>query len=291
LDLILVHFGERFAPHIIHCIEQIRVFTGDRIVLFSPSYRDDLPRIREVPNVHCMDNVRKTPAWNRFGEKQFLSKYKLNEFWRYACERFYAIEAIMKSLGIDRALHLENDNLIYSAPPLEWLAEFCGSGIGLPRINDQLLSAGIMYIGSIDSLEKMNGLLNGMLERGESELLKKYGGEMANEMFLLDKVDRENPGLIKHLPIVPKNDGSQFVYDCASWGQFFGGTFHAPDISFAHESHIIGRLIIGRSITALWRISAGKRFPVAINKENQLDKPIYNLHIHSKNLAKWRTKR
>lgn len=289
MDIILIHFGGSMPEHMGHCIRQINKFTDDRIIVYAPNHHGNISRLWNTQNVCFVRSTNKFENWKNFGKCNFFDKYKTGGFWRFTCERFFAIEAIMRTTGIPKALHFENDNLIYFPPDYTWLDSYCGDCIGLTRINETLLSGGVTYIGSVDSIEFMNSELCKKIAKGEGYLLKTYNLGMVNEMELLHIIAAMYPDKFRILPFVPDTNDSRYVYDCASWGQFVGGTHQDPDIPFAHDSHIIGRGINNGLYSCRWFESNGIKYPLAINNELKIEKPIFNLHIHSKKLAKWRT--
>ena len=86
------------------------------------------------------------------------------------------------------------------------------------------------------------------------------------------------------LPILPY-EKTPYVFDPASYGQYFGGTAQKPRKVFSmrikEEHHIVGREILSKRIK-----------PKMINNEpyvfhNDEKYKIANLHIHSKQLNKF----
>lgn len=286
MDIILVHLGEKFPPCLFHCIRQIRNVTENKILLtFSRAYNFSIVD-KDVVSIY-LDGFKKSETWKNFNSGHFNSMGL--DLWKYACERFYAIETVMQELNINKLLHIENDNLIYGKPDEAFLESYCGSNIGIVPITDTLIGAGIMYIGSFNALNTLNKLMNSLLNLGKEKLVEKYGGEMLNEMRLLKIIQNENPELLKSLPIFP-TENSDYVYDCASWGQYVGGTFHSPGVSYHDDSHIIGREINKGNYDVKWIVKDGFKFPYVFNRRATQKTPLFNLHIHSKELDKWMSK-
>jgi hypothetical protein len=282
MDIILVHLGPDVPSYLFNCIKQIRNVCDNRIILAFSEKKNFVVREENVMTVH-LDSVPKCDTWNDFKSDHF-DKMGL-PLWRYSCERFYAIETVMENLGIENALHIENDNLIYAEPDTEFLEHHCGKSIGLTQITETLIGAGIMYIGSLGALHLMNRLINDLIAKGQEELTRLYGGEMLNEMRLLKIIKDENKGIIKLLPIFPI-EGSMYVYDCASWGQFIGGTFQNHGVSYHDDSHLIGRELNKGKWCVDKTFSADGRVHFVVGLRKQL----FNLHIHSKQLEKWMSK-
>jgi len=128
--------------------------------------------------------------------------------------------------------------------------------------------------------------MNELMKIGEADLCKYYTNEMLHEMRMLKIIYDENPGLIKLLPIFPDKI-SKYVYDCASWGQYIGGTHNNKDEGFTTNAHLIGRKINQKKYDVKWVKENGYKLPFVIDMENKEIQPIYNLHIHSKNLERW----
>src|SRR4030042_2119319 len=275
MDIILVHLGGDIPQYLMCCINQIRKYTDDVVVLIV----DRDVKMYDTKNILII-NINNLPMCHNhkmFLESNHFSKYG-DLFWRYACERFYTIESVMNFLGIKKALHIENDNLIYGEPDYEWLENYCYDRVGLTQITPTLTGAGIMYIGDIRSLEEFNLRITSLVLTETRILQARYGNEMLNEMRLIDIIRTETVGLIKLLPTLPVSE-SKYIYDCASWGQYVGGTHQEPNKTYTSEDHIIGKKIIDGEYDCKF---IGKKPYVEDAAKNI--KPLFNLHIHSKQL-------
>ncbi len=282
MDIILTHLGSRVPEYMVDCVRQIRRFVNGRIILYAPDH-NGRPLGTLSNEVYFIKDIPLTNNWKKFIDPECMQAIGTEGFWRVTCERLFAVEAIMKDHLIEKALHLENDNLIYAKPDYNWLEKKCGKKIGLTRINDGMISAGIMYVGSVGGLEFVNKKINDLLETGMSNILKVTGEGMVNEMVLLGYIKKRNDSSIELLPTIPKENIEGFVYDCASWGQYVGGTNQTPGIPFSHDTHHIGLAINSGMLDLKW--INGK--PYAVDKSKNIEKPIFNLHIHSKELSKW----
>lgn len=287
--IILVHIGNELPTYIHTCIEQIkRVAHADVLLVHSENIKD-VPK--GVDTIHY-EEVRNYGAMAKFNSLDYFDEWthRGEPFWKYACERLFVVEAAMDAVFIDRAMHIENDNLVYARPDVDYLYKTIGGKIGLTAINEELLSAGIMYVGSLDSLRIFNESMIRLLEQGEQELMRKYGGVMMHEMRMMKIASMEPDSPIRMLPIFP-DESSKFVYDCASWGQYVGGVHHGDGSKFAHNSHFIGREIINKRYDVRWTIDGELKVPAIIDwkDKSKSGKMIYNLHIHSKNLEGWKS--
>lgn len=259
MDIILVHLGGNPPEHINTCVKQIRKHSN----CYIHSITDD-----SVVN-------------KNYGNFLKTNYFPNHDLWRYSCERFYAIEQYMKMVGLDEALHLEYDNLIYADPDDCKFERKHGNCIALPRITDRFLSGGIMYIGSFVALQQMNKALNDLMAKGQEYLLTRAGGEMINEMHLLGMVFEDGTAPLVELPVLPTMH-TDYIFDGASWGQWVGGTHQTPGVPYAEEKHVVGRNILNGKYKVEWK--DGKPFS-SDRDGNRV--PIFNLHIHSKELEKW----
>jgi len=282
MDIILVHMGGDVPDYYWECVRQIRKFTKDRIIAVVPD--DAIFNHLMTDNVMMVKCLPKTRNWRRFIGCDFFGSSQ--DLWQYSCERFYAIESAMKQLDIKKALHIENDNLIYADPSAVGFEDRYGNGIALTPINENLLSAGIMYIGSQEAIESQNNRMNHVIMLGRQELVKQYGDEMLNEMRLLKILNTIHEGSISALPIFP---GADFAFDCASWGQWVGGAHHHGEEPFATKNHFIGREILNGKYDVEWAVESGLRIPYAVSVKTGVKSRLFNLHIHNKTLRKWRS--
>jgi len=276
MDIILVHLGSALPEYMGVCQRQAEIFSKDK--------------------VHCLHGYNEH-AFTFVGEEkdlileflrsEFLKEFGLDKFWVYAALRLYAVLAYMKEKNISKALHIENDNLIYADPDDAGLDDLCGERVGLMELTDSQLSAGIMYVGSTNYLELVLQKLNDLLALGKTELQKRYGPEMLHEMRLLKIVQQENPALIALLPTLPSQK-SNYVFDPASYGQYVGGTFQNPDKNFIDQNHIVGKRLLDDSLNVEWECGDKGVFPFVATAGRTVLK-LFNLHIHSKNLKRWAT--
>jgi hypothetical protein len=281
MDVILVHLGPPVPQYFYTCISQIRKFTQERIIVAATINRNiNVPNVEIVPTEQFYNS-----KINNFLKYQFLDEMKFDGFWKYAALRLYIVESVMEHYKLQHALHIENDNLIYDDPNKTIMESYVGNKIGLTRITESLLSAGIMYVGSLEALSIMTNSLTNIIQRGKENIEHIYGQEMLNEMRLLDIVNIENSNLITLLPMMPSKieQIDNHLFDCASWGQWVGGTFQNPGEKYAGNHHIIGReLLKGK-----YDVICENKIPFVICKDTKLKTKLFNLHIHSKDLAKW----
>lgn len=236
-----------------------------------------------------------SPLLEKFNELSWLKKWgkpdtvhnSPNYFFHRAMERIYYLEARMRVCDIfndDEVFHCENDIVCYY--PLEVAKKDfleCGKNnkniFAITPASKTTATMAIAYINSYKAIEDVCINLNYLLSEGEDLLLTKTRVDMINEMVLLKICMNSN--IIQGLPIIP-NVKYRYVYDPSSYGQFLGGTNnHGNGIGFTSSEHYLGLGLRNEDIKIEWK----KDKPFVLF--NNIKKPLFNLHVHSKNLSEF----
>ncbi|CAN5216843.1 hypothetical protein BH20ACT16_BH20ACT16_03240 [soil metagenome] len=275
MDIVLIHLGGRLPRFLATAAAQIELISGSA------------PLIVGARDGRRLDGTR----LRRFRAGEGLTGMGLAGFWRFAAERFFVLEEVMRKRGIDRCLHLESDNLLYIDPARidGWLADTYGATIALCPLTDDEDTAGVMYVGSLAALEAFNEALVALVELGSERLLAEHGGTMANEMRMIHLL-RTRQGLGGALPTTiaaARELGSDVVFDAASYGQWVGGTHATPGVPYAGDHHVVGREFLTGRYELLW--DAHQRIPSVHEAGDARLWPLANLHVHSKQLDTWAT--
>jgi len=189
------------------------------------------------------------------------------------------IYEFMKRDNIENVIHVENDVLVYYNCNL--LNEKLEDYLYLPFDSSERTIASIMYIPNHSILK---------------EVLDHYDyskNDMENFAIIQKKVP-----LIKPFPIIPRSENEQdpdilsmsenynhfqYVFDAAAIGQYLGGEFHNPKdtVGFINETCIIKY----NRYSFEWKEIDQIKKPFLII--DSVYYPIFNLHIHSKELEKY----
>jgi hypothetical protein len=210
----------------------------------------------------------------RYYERTNLDKGFRNGFWALASMRFFYIYEFMEQFGIDNVIHLENDVLVYYN--CDEIAERAGKQhVYLPFDCYDRNIASIMYIPSASVFRR---------------ILDQYDltvNDMENFVQIAKRCD-----LIQRFPIFPANAYTnpeiQFVstnhhkfgylFDAAAMGQYLGGVDprNQPGDTkgFVNETCVI-------KYNKYYFVWENRRPYIIIN---DMVFPIFNLHIHHKNL-------
>lgn len=224
------------------------------------------------------DEIQELTNFFNFCKSKFPSFYK-NKFWFLTLARLLIVYIKCKKLNIEKFIHLEYDNLIYSdMRELDSL----DAGIYFTRVGPFCSSSGIMFCNSITSFEKFINVLISLINSGEKNVRRLTSYDHLSEMIMIDIIERKVKDVVKYLPILPfdfKQDGFDslgVLFDGASYGQYLGGTL--TDASGWHGlHHFIGHAVANNKITIEFNKAPKVKYE---NKEYR----VLNLHIHSKKL-------
>ena len=201
-----------------------------------------------------------------------------NGFWRLASARFFYILAYMERTDLKNVIHLENDVLIYyncdNLPDL--------TKMYMPFDSYKRNIASIVYIPNAGILSRVMGYYNFRL----------------NDMENFAIIRQHSPELLDHFPICMPLDSYtdeqryvctnferfHMIFDAAAIGQYLGGVdprnIAGDTTGFINETCVIKY----NEYSILWITGDDsiRRPFLQINGETV---PIFNLHIHSKNLS------
>ncbi|MFL5812872.1 MAG: hypothetical protein ACJ763_04795 [Bdellovibrionia bacterium] len=235
--------------------------------------------------------------------KKFLKQSKLDTefrggFWRFATERFFVLDELVSTYGLKDCFHIENDNVVYTSFS-ELAPVFHKNHVKMaaPFDNDERCIPSFVYFRDAEA----SGHLVSYLARASRS-------EALNDMQTLALYRKKQPGEVTPLPIVPTGyecdwttpsgqksqepwiythlaDQFGSIFDAAALGQFIGGVDGADrKIGFINESCVFNP----SALNIDWRHDEqGRKIPYVLWKG--VSYRINNLHIHSKELHKFRS--
>lgn len=306
--ILFVHLGEALPPYLDDALAQARLFNGCDILLIanaaalSASPPDPALRIRSV----AVEELPVSPKLQAFRATAKVDRAFRFGFWTYVIERFFHIEAAMAAFGLENVVHLETDNLLYAdldslVPKLAALY----AGTAVPFDNDRRGVAGFMYFRDVAAVARFTNFI--------AQIFVRNPGIQINDMTLLGLFrQRLGSAAIDALPVVPPAVGPLrsllgeeaadpslyarhaealgMVFDANALGQYLGGV---------DPRNVRGRATLGFvNESAVYRLSRyryrlvpdgqGRRIPHLYDGERSW--PVANLHVHSKDLAAFRSR-
>ena len=214
-----------------------------------------------------------------FKGKSTLDKGFRCGFWFHTSARFFVIHACMVKYGLKDVIHIENDVLLYYNVDEEFVYG-TDKKLYIPFDTFERNIASIVYIPDADIFSK---------------ILEHYDFGK-NDMCNFSEI-RKRTQLIQNLPIFVSDDTTlekafitngfqKYIFDAAAIGQLVGGVdprnVGGDTRGFVNETCVIKYNNEGNII---WKLADGFTKPFLRMKE--LDIPIFNLHIHCKDLASY----
>jgi len=216
-----------------------------------------------------------------FEFKTSLNKSFRNGFWFLTSLRFFYIYEFMKQFNISDVFHLENDVPIYYNCN-EIIPFIDKNYLYLPFDSFKRNIASIMYIPNKDIFKTIldqydfnkNDMENFVNIKNKTNLIKNL------PIFIkIDGLNEEQKFVCENCEIIP------FIFDAAAIGQYLGGVDPRIDsgntIGFINET-----CVIKYNNYKIWFEEKNGFKKPFIQIEDKII-PIFNLHIHSKNLEKF----
>lgn len=221
---------------------------------------------------------------NNFFElcKNGFPSFYTDPFWLLTLLRLYVVFLYCKKHSINEFVHLEYDNLIYT--DLKCLKKLQPSAY-FTKLGPYCGAAGFVYCNSLTHFEKFIQCIEQLLKKGETFVKRFTQYDFLSEMIMIDLISTHKQDVISYLPILPEGVGSDnfdklnSLFDCASYGQFLGGTNNGNEKGWYGLHQYIGQNIHNKSLKIIFEDTTP--YIVLPNKNKII---INNLHIHSKKL-------
>lgn len=278
---------DNFQEYIIDCIKQLIRLGHTQIYIITNnylfSYFDTFGKHIQLISVESLEDPF------QFQLRSKLDRDFRGGFWHLTSSRFFVIHAFMKQYNIEKVIHLENDVLIYyNCDEILTMSIIDKTEIYLPFDSYKKSVASIMYIPDATILGKV-------LENYDIEKNDMYNFSIAREnnlirgfpIWIID--DNDNIDINHERQFVSENANEfyGFIFDAAAIGQYVGGVdprnIDGDTRGFINEECVIK---YGNEGTIIWETQEIKR-PYFIRNSNHNKIPVFNLHIHSKNLAEY----
>jgi len=280
MNLVLVCLNN-FQEYIIENIKQLLLLNHTQIYIIT--------NFHLFPNFKIFDSKINLINADLFKEKSYfeknsnLDKSFRNGFWHLTSLRFFYIYEFMNQYNIDNVIHLENDVLIY---------------YNINELNDKL-DKKYLYIPFDSYKRNIASIMYIPNKNIFKNILDNYDLN-ENDMFNFGKI-KENTNLIKNFPIFIKlnnlsdeqlyvcenYDKFPFIFDAAAIGQYLGGV-DPKNISGDSKGFINETCVIKyNNYKIIFEVIDEIKKPFLFI--NNIKVPIFNLHIHSKNLKEFMT--
>lgn len=277
MKIVLVCVGN-FQEYILINIQQLILCHNKEIYVITDAVYFNM-FIKYLNDITLIDASSLNDSFNYNPGKNVDSSFR-NGFWSLTSKRLFLLFSFMNKYNIEDVVHLENDVLIY------YNCDILSDKMDPNKICVPL-DCYIRSIASIIYIPNPNVL----------GLFLRHYDMNRNDMQNLSVIQRKIPALFDNFPIcmpLPhftteqkfvcrQFDKFNMIFDAAAMGQMVGGidprNQGGNTIGFINETSVIKY----NNYQFLWYECDGIRKPyLKIDEENIV--PIFNLHIHSKNL-------
>lgn len=270
------HLMHEFEPFTQFCTEDVKSATHSPLIT---AHEGGVSNEKRCNNVLKLISAEKLNDPFDFKGKSSLDKEFRGGFWHHTSARFFAIHSFMLKYGVQNVIHIENDVLLYYDCNKTLLETLIGSNqLHIPFDTYERNIASIVYIPNHEIF---------------GQILEHYDFGK-NDMYNFSEI-RKKTGLINNLPIFVSqttnaekafvtNGYKKYIFDAAAIGQFIGGVdprnAGGDTRGFVNETCVIKYNDEGE---IFWKMIDGFNKPFI--RVNRVEVPIFNLHIHCKNLA------
>lgn len=306
-SIVYIHLGRHLPWHLADSIAQVRSF-GSEASIFLVAEQRALPNFRAIEEFGvtavALEDLGVSEHWDRFRRTSRLDRKFREAFWTLTTERFFALERTMRALDLRNVIHIENDVMIYFdvGDMVACLAPLYPN-LAATFANDATCVPGLVYVAHPDSLVPLLEHINTQVGRrrlrqwNDMLLLGGYRALRGSEFIdTLPIVPPEYSAALRtssgRVPKTPADYSNNFqtlrgVFDAAALGQYLGGTDprNAPGattVGYVNQECVFDP---SRCRLTFERDEKGRRYP-ALSAGGPFW-PVFNLHVHSKLLARF----
>jgi len=285
-SLVLIHIGDTLPTYIGDTIEQIRKFYNGKVILV----KSEKAEFENDSEKHDITIFKYESLLDHYRVKEFKKISSLQGFWGVTCERFIILESLMEKLELDKVFHIENDVTIYNDPNnlLPYVSTVCKDSVVVNPTGPEIATGAFVYVDNLKAISFVNEQFIELLKNPQG-ILNRLTEKFISEMKLLNILQTEYPDKVKQFPILPHTDDyTDFIFDCATWGQLLGGTPNGVVGADQLQHHWIGKeMYPERKYEYLWETDdKGRRCPFIVDKHGNKYK-LNNLHVHCKRVREF----
>jgi len=293
----ILYTTNKNPKHLNECISNIKKVDEDsNIYLIS----DELTKYKDVISIVSSKVI--SPQTKKLLDRKIYkdTHYESNPLWEASLIRIFILRDFVRKYQLKDIIHFDNDVLVY-VPSHKLIDLFLKDRVNITRVNKNQIVFGYSYFNNFEVLDSLS---NQLLKTIYKEIQKpEWVTKPKNEMKLLASIYNDQPDFFNILESYPNNK-SKYIFDPAVYGQLIGGTYRRPRrlvpkrfFRTGHEEspkrylprggwlgnvhEVKESFLLDRS-----KVVFNKKRPILKNKNGKYR--IVNLHIHSKELYKYK---
>lgn len=299
-SIVFVHIGKTLPPYLDIAIEQARLFNEneDIYLIANESALEDYENLL-VKLIRCED-LQKSKEHEHFDKTSRHDTKFRNGFWRFATERFFYIDELVKELNLEDVIHIESDNMIYvNFSDLMPVFRKYYSNIGAVFAADNRCIPSIMYFSNADATNHLVKFLAETSSRRWNDMYSIAGYKNRNSRDQIDYLPtvckdyaenilkKKSKRKVQNPLNYCKNiDRFNSVFDGQAIGQYLGGQDHRNKGGSSPGQINYCNNYDPSDFKYQWvKDKSGRVIPYMIYKNHRYR--INNIHVHSKDLHKF----
>ena len=304
-SIVFIHIGKNLPVYSEDAIRQAKYFNPESTIYFvlNQEAYENAPYSLENAgaSVVLLESLPITPHHKKFWAIKNLDFDFRDGFWTYTSERFFYLDAFIGQLGLNHVFHLEYDNMLYKN-----LSEI------LPVFEKYYPGSGVTFGFDLYAIPGCMYIANPETARDIAKFFSRYAYKGWHDMRMLSKYWCSNLNKMDHLPTIPPSYSKLFsltninqhqtrfghlysnhfydfkgIFDAAALGQYLGGQDPRNGPNYQGYKNRESYINPDYCNFEWFEDSLGKKIPVMLLGGEKI--PIYNLHIHSKNLSEFRS--
>lgn len=265
----LIYFGT-VPSHVRHCVAQIKHIDPSREIYFITN-----DATFDYPDVKFVRDYIPENLGNYFSDKKIA-------LWVTSLQRVFALEWVAKKFNT-KLIHFDCDVLIYY--PFSSIGDKVQDRNFITPLNRLELNFSYFVLSDIESFSSVLSDIRVAIKKGEA-YCESIIRHMPNEMALLNYFSMGRLHTLPTNPLMSPMNG--FLFDAADYGFYIDGMdprYHRnKGKGFLHPGYYTAEFLAALPKGG-FTISFDEDKPILTLKEKKY--PIFNLHIHTKNLREY----
>lgn len=276
--VVLVHLGPPLPRYLQDCVQQLQHSNPDSHIylLHDQKGSSNMGWDAHVVTPWSVRSDLLSPVHQRFlqSHRSLNQQFRDGFFW-LACRRLFVLYDFLwawSCVAPGRVVfHIEYDNLIYG--DLKYIARVLqdrGKGavpLACPRLGRERMLANVLYVAELEALRRLLEFIN--------------SHACSNEMFYLSQFQEQYPSWLVTLPTERPGLALDGIFDAASVGQCVGGV--DPRNQAGNSVGFVNEDSPWPDLQPSWVVWQPE--PILQKPTQPYGLPLYNLHVHSKNLS------
>lgn len=302
INIVFVHIGPTIPDYVSEALIQARKFNEEAPIFFLGN-KQALEGFSQIPgsvNTIALETLARSHYHNLF-LKNNKHGDKREGLWKYAIERFFYLEEFARKFQLENVFHLENDVMLYrDLEEILPIFEKYYPSVAATFSSDKCVIPGFMFFKNPLSFTYLARYLSkSALRKYDMETIASYRNSSRRKK--IDFLPIIFPGYLDRKPLMcqggiePKNpqdywnhfDEFNSIFDAACIGQYLGGL--SPLITESKPGFINETCVFNpSSFEYKWiEDEEGRKVPYVFFNDHLIR--INNLHIHNKQLVKFRS--